>query len=45
VSLTRGSWAQFLLTTETLWAESQAVTCCPEDGRLMFDGWVVVIKE
>ena len=31
--------------TETLRADSRAVTCCPEDGRLMFGGWVVVVKE
>ena len=31
--------------TETLRAESRAVTCCPEDGRLMFGGCVVVVRE
>ena len=31
--------------TETLRADSRAVTCCPEDGRLTIGGWVVVIKE
>jgi len=45
VSLTRGSWALFPLVTETLRADSRAVTCCPEDGRLTFGGWVVVVKE
>jgi hypothetical protein len=45
VSLTRGSWALLPPATETLWADSRAVTCCPEDGRLTFEGWVVVVKE
>ena len=31
--------------TETLRAVSRAVTCCPENGRLTFEGWVVVVKE
>ena len=31
--------------TETLRADSRAVLCCPEDGRLTFEGWVVVVKE
>ena len=30
---------------ETLRANSRAVTCCPEDGTLTFEGWVVVVKE
>jgi len=45
VSLTRGSWTLFPLATETLRADSRAVTCCPEDGSLTFGGWVVVVKE
>jgi len=45
VSLTRGSWALFPLVTETLWADSRAVTCRPEDGRLTFGEWVVVVKK
>jgi hypothetical protein len=31
--------------TETLQADSRAVTCWPDDGRLTFEGWVVVVKE
>jgi len=45
VSLTRWSWARFLPATETLRADSRAVTCYPEDGGLTFGGWVVVVKE
>jgi len=45
VSLSRGSWALFPPAKETLRADSWAVTCCPEDGRLTFGGWVVVVKE
>ena len=29
----------------TYGADSRAVTCCPEDGRLTFGGWVAVVKE
>jgi hypothetical protein len=45
VSLTRRSWALFSPLTETIWADSRAATFCPEDGRLTFGGWVVVVKE
>jgi hypothetical protein len=45
VSLTRGSWALFSLVTETLRADSRAVTCCPEDGSLTFGGWMIVVKD
>jgi len=31
--------------TETLQADSRAVTYYLEDGRLTFGGWVVVVKE
>jgi hypothetical protein len=40
VSLTSGSWALSSPATETLWE----VICCPEDGRLTFEGWVAVVK-
>ena len=42
VSLNRGSWALSPQVTETLRADSRAVTYCLEDGRLKFGGWVVV---
>ena len=45
VSLTRESWALFPPVTETLWADSRAVTYCLEDGRLTCGGCVVVVKE
>ena len=45
VSLTRGSSALFPPTTETLRADSRALYCCPEDGRLTFGLWVVVVKQ
>jgi hypothetical protein len=32
------------LATETLRADSRAVTCCPEDGRLTLEEWVVVVR-
>jgi len=44
-SLTKGSRVLFPSATETLRADSRAVLCFPEDGRLKFEGWVVVIKE
>jgi hypothetical protein len=31
--------------TETVRADSRAVTCCSEDGRLTLEEWVVVVKE
>ena len=37
-SLTRGSWALFPPATETLLTDSRAVLCCPENGRLKFEG-------
>ena len=40
-----GSWALFRPATETLEADSREVLYCPEDGRLMFEGWVVVLKK
>ena len=45
VSLSRESWALFPPATETLRADSWAVTCCPEGGRLTFGVWVIVVKE
>jgi hypothetical protein len=45
VSLTRGSRALFHPATETLRADSRAVTYCPEDGRLTLDERVFVVKE
>jgi len=45
VSLTKGSWALFHPATETLRTDSRAVPCCPEDGRLTFERWVVVVKQ
>ena len=45
VSLTRGSWALLPRRQRPYGADSRAVTCCPEDGRLTFGGWVVVVKE
>jgi len=45
VSLARGLGPCSPPVTETLRAESRAVTCCHEDGRLTFGGWVVVVKE
>ena len=42
--LTIGSWALFAPATETLQADSRGVLYCPEDERLTFEGWVVVVK-
>jgi len=33
------------LATETLRADSRAVLCCLQHGRLTFEGWLVVVKE
>jgi hypothetical protein len=41
----QGTWALFPPVTETLRADSRAVTCCPEDRRLTFEGWVVIVEE
>ena len=43
--LTRGSWVLFRPATENLQADSPAVLYFPEDGRLTFEGWVVVVKK
>jgi len=43
--LTRGSWALFRPAIETLQEDSRAVLYCPEDGRLTFEGWVVVVTK
>jgi len=40
----QGFWALFPLSTETLRAESRAVTCCPDDGSLTFQEWVVDVN-
>jgi len=45
VSVTRGSRALFFPATETLEADSRAVLCYTEDGRLNFEVWVVIVKE
>jgi len=44
VSLSRGL-GHVPPVMETLWADSQAVNCRPDDGRLTTEGWVVVVKE
>ena len=31
-------------TIETLQADSRAVLCCPEDGRLTFEGWWLSLR-
>jgi hypothetical protein len=41
----QGSLALFSPASETLRADSRAVTCCPDDGWLTFGGWVVVVEE
>ena len=43
--MSRGSWALLHPDTQTLQADSRAVTCCPEYGRLKFERSVVVCKE
>ena len=43
--LTRGSLVLFRPATETLQADSRTVLYFPEDGKLTFEGWVVVIKK
>jgi len=45
VYVTRRSRGLFFPATETLEAESGEVLCYPEDGRLTFEVWVVVVKE
>jgi hypothetical protein len=45
LSLTRGARALFPPATETLLTDSRAVTCCPEDGKLTLEEWVVVVKK
>ena len=42
VFLTRRSWALFPPATETLETERRAALCYHEDGRMTFEGWVVV---